>query len=53
MKLGNSEVKGLVESATFENLSLYFEENPQEAKKIIEKCILGARARLAAKKARI
>jgi DNA gyrase subunit B len=52
MKLGNSEVKGLVESATFENLSLYFEENPQEAKKIIEKCILGARARLAAKKAR-
>lgn len=52
MKLGNSEVKGLVESATFENLSLFFEENPQEAKKIIEKCILGARARLAAKKAR-
>lgn len=52
MKLGNSEVKGLVESATFENLSLYFEENPQEAKKIIDKCILGARARLAAKKAR-
>jgi len=52
MKLGNSEVKGLVESATFENLSLYFEENPQEAKKIIEKCILGARARIAAKKAR-
>ena len=52
MKLGNSEVKGLVESATFENLSLFFEENPQEAKKIIEKCILGARARIAAKKAR-
>lgn len=52
MKLGNSEVKGLVESATFENLSLYFEENPQEAKKIIEKCILGARARIAAKRAR-
>ncbi len=52
MKLGNSEVKGLVESATFENLSLFFEENPQEVKKIIDKCILGARARLAAKKAR-
>ncbi|HOP61763.1 MAG TPA: DNA topoisomerase (ATP-hydrolyzing) subunit B [Spirochaetota bacterium] len=52
MKLGNSEVKGLVESATFENLSWYFEENPQDAKKIIEKCILGARARIAAKKAR-
>jgi len=52
MKLGNSEVKGLVESSTHENLSLFFEENPQEAKKIIEKCILGARARIAAKKAR-
>jgi DNA gyrase subunit B len=52
MKLGNSEVKGLVESSTHENLSLFFEENPQEVKKIIEKCILGARARIAAKKAR-
>jgi len=52
MKLGNSEVKGLVESATHENLSLFFEENPQEVKKIIEKCILGARARIAAKRAR-
>lgn len=52
MKLGNSEVKGLVESATHENLSLFFEENPQEVKKIIEKCIMGARARIAAKRAR-
>lgn len=52
MKLGNGEVKGLVESATYENLSMYFEENPQEVKKIIDKCILSARARLAAKKAR-
>ena len=52
MKLGNSEVKGLVESATHENLSLFFEENPQEVKKIIDKCILGARARIAAKRAR-
>ncbi len=52
MKLGNSEVKGIVESATNENLAFYFEENPQEAKKIIEKCIFSARARLAAKKAR-
>ncbi len=51
MKLGNSEVKGIVESATHENLSLFFEENPQEVKKIIEKCILGARARIAAKRA--
>jgi len=52
MKLGNGEVKGLVESATYENLSMYFEENPQEVKKIIDKCILSARARIAAKKAR-
>jgi DNA gyrase subunit B len=52
MKLGNGEVKGIVESATNEHLSLYFDENPQDAKKIIEKCIQSARARLAAKKAR-
>ncbi|HPS56495.1 MAG TPA: DNA topoisomerase (ATP-hydrolyzing) subunit B [Spirochaetota bacterium] len=52
MKLGNGDVKGIVESATHENLSLYFDENPQDVKKIIEKCILGARARIAAKKAR-
>ncbi len=52
MKLGNSEVKGIVESITNENLSFYFEENPQDAKKIIEKCILTASARIAAKKAR-
>ena len=52
MKLGNGEVKGIVESATNENLGLYFDENPQEAKKIIDKCLQSARARLAAKKAR-
>ncbi len=52
MKLGNGEIKGLVESIVNENLSLHFEENPQDAKKIIEKCIQSARARLAAKKAR-
>ena len=52
MKLGNGEVKGIVESATHENLSLFFDENPQDVKKIIEKCIMGARARIAAKKAR-
>ncbi|PKL38980.1 MAG: DNA topoisomerase (ATP-hydrolyzing) subunit B [Spirochaetae bacterium HGW-Spirochaetae-1] len=52
MKLGNGEVKGIVESIVNENLGLYFEENPQEAKKIIDKCIQSARARLAAKKAR-
>ncbi len=52
MKLGNSEVKGLVESVTNEHLSMYFEDNPQDAKKIIDKCITTASARIAAKKAR-
>ena len=52
MKLGNGEVKGLVESATNENLTYYFEENPQVVRKILEKCIQSARARIAAKKAK-
>jgi len=52
MKLGNGEVKGIVESLTNENLGLYFEENPQDAKKIIDKCLQSSRARMAAKKAR-
>jgi DNA gyrase subunit B len=52
MKLGNSEVKGIVESATNENLTQFFEENPQVIRKILEKCIQSASARLAAKKAR-
>jgi len=52
MKLGNSDVKWQVESVVNENLGLYFDENPQDVKKIIEKCILSARARIAAKKAR-
>jgi len=52
MKLGNGEVKGIVESATNEQLTLYFEENPSDVKKIIEKGIQSSRARLAAKKAR-
>ncbi len=52
MKLGNSEVRGIVESATNENLGQYFEENPQVVKKILEKCIMSATARMAAKKAR-
>jgi len=52
MKLGNGEVKGIVESATNENLGQFFEENPQVVRKILEKCIMSAQARLAAKKAK-
>ncbi len=51
-KLGNSEVKGLVESLINEKLSSFFEENPAVAKKIISKNIDAARARDAAKRAR-
>lgn len=51
-KLGNSEVEGLVSSATFEALGNFFEENPSVAKKIIEKVITASRAREAARKAR-
>lgn len=51
-KLGNSEVEGLVSSATFEALGSFFEENPSVAKKIIEKIITASRAREAARKAR-
>ena len=51
-KLGNSEVKGLVESLINEKLSTYFEENPAIIKKIISKAIDAARARDAAKRAR-
>jgi DNA gyrase subunit B len=51
-KLGNSEVKGLVESLVNEKLSIFFEENPSVAKKIISKGVDAARARDAAKRAR-
>ncbi len=51
-KLGNSEVKGQVESLVHEKLSLFLEENPVVAKKIIEKAVEAARARDAAKRAR-
>ncbi len=49
-KLGNSEVKGIVQSVAYERLVEYFEENPNEGKKIIEKCIIAASARVAARK---
>lgn len=51
-KLGNSEVKGLVESLINEKLGEYFEENPAVAKKIILKAVDASRARDAAKRAR-
>ena len=51
-KLGNSEVKGLVESIVNASLSEFFEENPSVAKKIISKSVEAARARIAARKAR-
>ena len=51
-KLGNSEVKGIVEAAVNEGLGIYFEENPQVAKKIIGKAAQAAIAREAARKAR-
>lgn len=51
-KLGNSEVRGLVDTITFERLSTQFETNPSLCKRIVSKALEGARARLAAKKAR-
>ncbi len=51
-KLGNSEVRGIAETIINEGLSTFLEENPSEAKRIIEKCIQAARARDAARKAR-
>ncbi|MBN1177334.1 MAG: DNA topoisomerase IV subunit B, partial [Dehalococcoidales bacterium] len=51
-KLGNIEVKSQVESAVNEGLALYLEEHPDDAKKIIEKCVTAAKAREAARKAR-
>jgi len=51
-KLGNPEVRPIVDSVTALALSTYLEENPADAKKIMEKCLLSAHARLAAKAAR-
>ncbi len=51
-KLGNSEVKGLVETMVNDKLATFFEENPAVAKKILEKSLDAARAREAARKAK-
>ncbi len=51
-KLGNSEIKGLVDSIVNDTLSSYLEENPQFAKIIVYKCVNAAHAREAAQKAR-
>ncbi len=51
-KLGNSEVKGLVDSAMYDFLTAYFEEHPAIAKIIVGKCTTAAKAREAARKAR-
>ena len=51
-KLGNAYIKGMVDSAVSEGLSVYLEEHPAEAKLIIDKCLQASRAREAARKAR-
>ncbi len=51
-KLGNPEVRSHVESVVMDNLSLYLEQHPDEARAIVEKCLIAAKARDAARKAR-
>ena len=51
-KLGNSEVRGFVETSTSENLMAFLEEHPTEARIILDKCLRASRAREAARKAR-
>ena len=51
-KLGNSEVKGLVENLVYEKLSIYFEENPKIIRAILDKVLDAARAREAARRAK-
>ncbi|GAB7019919.1 DNA topoisomerase (ATP-hydrolyzing) subunit B [Halostagnicola bangensis] len=50
-KLGNSEVRGIVESAMHEGLGIYFEENPDTAQAVVMKAVEAAKARMAARKA--
>ena len=51
-KLGNPEIRTIVESVTGEALSFYFDEHPNDGRRIIEKCFLSAKARMAARAAR-
>ncbi len=51
-KLGNSDVKGLVSTVTYDKLTAFFEENPTLTKVIAQKAVMGAQARMAARKAR-
>jgi len=51
-KLGNAEIQPIVQTITKEGLSTYFEENPSDARRILEKVYLAAKARLAAKAAK-
>ncbi|MBI4100345.1 type IIA DNA topoisomerase subunit B [Candidatus Microgenomates bacterium] len=51
-KLGNAEIQPLVQSAVKEGLDIYFEENPSDARRILEKVVLAQKARLAAKAAK-
>lgn len=51
-KLGNAEVRGIVSQVTSEGLSEYLEKNPQDARSMIDKCILTVRARIAARAAK-
>ena len=51
-KLGNSDMRGFVETATADYLTAFLEENPKQARVIVDKCLNAARARLAARKAK-
>ena len=51
-KLGNSDVRGIVDGILSEKLTLFFEQNPQTIEKILEKCVAEASARIAARKAK-
>src|SRR5690606_28982869 len=51
-RLGNAEIAGQVQTVVGETLGVYLEENPSDARKIIDKCLTASRAREAARKAR-